>query len=140
MNGSASAPSSATMNGTRCAIRAAMKATSRERRSSLATRIGHFSRRAVASAAASCDVVNDVPMLSTWTLKPVRKTTRYQPQSIREVCMSSDLSEAIEDNLKIGFIPELDRFIEAADSNLYVPMPDGWWVGVSDVVDSTGAI
>ena len=40
MIGSASAPSSATMNGTRCAIRPAMKATSRESRSSLATMIG----------------------------------------------------------------------------------------------------
>ena len=37
MKGSASTPSSATMNGTRCAIRREMKATSRERRSSLAT-------------------------------------------------------------------------------------------------------
>ena len=38
-------PSSATMNGTRCAIRPAMKATSRDRRSSLATTTGHFAVR-----------------------------------------------------------------------------------------------
>src|SRR5690348_4871681 len=54
MNGSASAPSSATMNATRCAINPLMKCTSRDRRSSFATRIGHFCFRACASAAASC--------------------------------------------------------------------------------------
>ena len=53
--------------------------------------------------------------------------------------MSSDITEAIADP-KIAFVPVLGRFEEAADSNLYVPIPDGWWVGVSDVVDSTGAI
>ena len=37
MNGSASAPSSATMKGTRCAIKPEMKATSRDRRHSFAT-------------------------------------------------------------------------------------------------------
>jgi hypothetical protein len=42
MNGSASAPSSATPNGTRWAIRSAMKATSRESRSSLATSWGRL--------------------------------------------------------------------------------------------------
>ena len=42
MNGSASAPSSATMKGTRCAMSPAIKATSRESRSSLATMTGHF--------------------------------------------------------------------------------------------------
>ena len=42
MNGSASRPSSATMKGTRWAIRPATKATSRERRSSLATTTLHF--------------------------------------------------------------------------------------------------
>ena len=46
MNGSASAPSSATMNGTRCAISPAMKATSRESRSSLETITGHLAERA----------------------------------------------------------------------------------------------
>ena len=50
MNGSASAPSSATMNGTRCAIRPAMNATSRESRSSLATMTGAFACLACASA------------------------------------------------------------------------------------------
>ena len=40
MNGSASAPSSATRNGTRCAISPEMKATSRDSRSSLATMTG----------------------------------------------------------------------------------------------------
>ena len=42
MKGSASAPSSATMNGTRWAMRPEMKATSRESRSSLATMTGHL--------------------------------------------------------------------------------------------------
>ena len=54
MNGSASTPSSATMNGTRCAISPAMNATSRESRSSLATMTGHLPARPAASAAASC--------------------------------------------------------------------------------------
>ena len=52
MKGSASAPSSATMNGTRCAISPAMKATSRESRSSLETITGHLAERPVAKAAA----------------------------------------------------------------------------------------
>src|SRR5215218_10070300 len=54
MNGSVSGPSSATMNGTRCAIRPAMNATSRLSLSSFATSTGHFRRFASARAAASC--------------------------------------------------------------------------------------
>ena len=46
MNGSASRPSSATMNGTRCAIRPDTNATSRESRSSLETRTQHLAVRA----------------------------------------------------------------------------------------------
>jgi hypothetical protein len=42
MKGSASAPSSATMNGTRCAIRPAMNAHVTREPSSLATRTGHL--------------------------------------------------------------------------------------------------
>src|SRR5713226_2662437 len=53
MNGSASRPCSATMNGTLCAIRAATKATSRDRRSSLATTTLHFADLAAERAAAS---------------------------------------------------------------------------------------
>jgi hypothetical protein len=48
MNGSASRPSSATMNGTRCAIRPATKATSRDRRSSFETKTQHFAALAQA--------------------------------------------------------------------------------------------
>jgi hypothetical protein len=51
INGSASRPSSATMKGTRCAIRPATKATSRESRSSLATTTLHFAVFAAAKAA-----------------------------------------------------------------------------------------
>ena len=54
MNGSASRPSSATIKGTRWAIRPATKATSRENRSSLATTTLHFAAFAAANAAASC--------------------------------------------------------------------------------------
>jgi hypothetical protein len=54
MKGSASRPSSATMNGTRCAISPATKATSRDRRSSLETRTQHLAAFAWARAAASC--------------------------------------------------------------------------------------
>src|SRR5271166_5442044 len=54
-NGSTSAPSSATRNGTRCAMRPLMKCTSRERRSNFATTTGALPcRRASASAAESC--------------------------------------------------------------------------------------
>jgi hypothetical protein len=52
MNGSASRPSSATMNGTRWAIRPTTKATSRESRSSLATTTLHFAAFAALKAAA----------------------------------------------------------------------------------------
>src|SRR6476619_5893281 len=48
MNGSASAPSSATMKATLCAMRPLMKCTSRDRRSSFATMTVHLSRRASA--------------------------------------------------------------------------------------------
>jgi hypothetical protein len=51
MKGSASRPNSATMNGTRCAIRPATKATSRESRSSFDTNTLHFALLAAASAA-----------------------------------------------------------------------------------------
>ena len=54
MNGSASAPSSATMNGVRWLMRPEMKCTSLDRRQSLATMIGHLSLRAAARAALSC--------------------------------------------------------------------------------------
>src|SRR5436190_16898158 len=54
MKGSASTPSSATMNGTCCAISPAMNATSRDSRSSLATMTGHLPARPAARAAASC--------------------------------------------------------------------------------------
>lgn len=37
-------------------------------------------------------------------------------------------------------IPALDRFDQAADSSRYVPLPDNWFVALSDVVDSTSAI
>src|SRR4051812_23937593 len=53
MNGSASEPSSATMNGTRWAIRPEMKATSRDSRSSFETITGHLAARAAASAVAN---------------------------------------------------------------------------------------
>src|SRR5207249_625848 len=53
MNGSASAPSSVTTNGTLCTIKPLMKCTSRPIRSSLAAMIGHFAFRARARAVAS---------------------------------------------------------------------------------------
>jgi hypothetical protein len=53
MNGSASTPSSVTMNGTRLSIKPEMNATSRERRQSFATTTGTFAFRAFASASAS---------------------------------------------------------------------------------------
>ncbi|MGI9409726.1 MAG: DUF3095 domain-containing protein [Hyphomicrobiaceae bacterium] len=37
-------------------------------------------------------------------------------------------------------IPEIAEFAEVADSARYVSVPNGWLVGTSDVVDSTGAI
>ena len=53
MNGYTSAPNSATRNGTRCTMSPAMKCTSRDNRSSLATSTGQSRRRAAARAAAS---------------------------------------------------------------------------------------
>jgi hypothetical protein len=53
MKGSASRPSSATMNGTRCAINPATNATSRESLSSFETRTLHLALRAADNAAAS---------------------------------------------------------------------------------------
>ena len=37
-------------------------------------------------------------------------------------------------------IPPFSRFEEVADDARYRPLPDGWQVGVADIVDSTGAI
>jgi hypothetical protein len=54
MNGSASAPNSATMKGVLWVIRPLMKCTSRLKRSSFATMIGDFSFFAAFNAAASC--------------------------------------------------------------------------------------
>ena len=54
MNGSTLRPSAQTMNGTRCAIRPAMNATSRDSRSNLATATSHFAFLAAFSAALSC--------------------------------------------------------------------------------------
>jgi hypothetical protein len=53
MNGSASAPYSVTMNGTRCAIKPEIDATSRDKRQSFATTTGAFTFFAFASASAS---------------------------------------------------------------------------------------
>lgn len=40
----------------------------------------------------------------------------------------------------IDTVPVLDRFELLAEPEQYVPVPDDWWIGVSDVVDSGGAI
>ncbi|MEM7121385.1 MAG: DUF3095 family protein [Pseudomonadota bacterium] len=40
----------------------------------------------------------------------------------------------------IETIPELGDFGEVADPTQFVPLPDDWHIGVSDVVDSAGAI
>ena len=37
-------------------------------------------------------------------------------------------------------VPALDLFAQVANPSLYVPLPDDWHIGVSDVVDSTSAI
>ncbi len=37
-------------------------------------------------------------------------------------------------------IPELDQFEKVADAALYRPLPDNWFVGVSDIVDSKSKI
>ena len=37
-------------------------------------------------------------------------------------------------------VPVLDRFTDVADPSRYVPLPDDWRIGLSDVVDSTKAI
>ncbi len=40
----------------------------------------------------------------------------------------------------IAFVPILTRFKDVASLNMYAPVPDDWWIGVSDVVNSTRAI
>ena len=40
----------------------------------------------------------------------------------------------------IETVPVLRRFASAADVSLYRPLPDDWFIGVSDVVDSTSAV
>lgn len=37
-------------------------------------------------------------------------------------------------------VPVLDHFAQVADPSRFMPLPDDWVIGVSDVVDSTGAI
>jgi hypothetical protein len=37
-------------------------------------------------------------------------------------------------------LPVLDDFSDVTDPARFVPLPDDWWIGVSDVVNSTGAI
>ena len=40
----------------------------------------------------------------------------------------------------IKTVPVLDHFAQVADPSCYVPLPDDWRIGLSDVVNSTGAI
>jgi hypothetical protein len=40
----------------------------------------------------------------------------------------------------VDSVPILDRFAMAAEPSHYIPLPDHWHIGVSDVVDSTSAI
>lgn len=40
----------------------------------------------------------------------------------------------------IDTVPILEQFSQAADPASYLPVPADWWIGNSDVVDSTGAI
>ncbi|SLN39380.1 DUF3095 family protein [Oceanibacterium hippocampi] len=37
-------------------------------------------------------------------------------------------------------VPVLNRFADVADASHYMPLPDDWEIGLSDVVNSTGAI
>jgi hypothetical protein len=37
-------------------------------------------------------------------------------------------------------VPRLSHFAQAADPSAYAPLPDDWYIGVSDVVDSSSAI
>ncbi len=37
-------------------------------------------------------------------------------------------------------LPAFSRFADVADARCYVPVPDDWWIGVTDVVASTAAI
>ena len=40
----------------------------------------------------------------------------------------------------IDSVPVLEHFTQATDARRYVPVPSEWWIGISDVVDSTAAI
>lgn len=37
-------------------------------------------------------------------------------------------------------IPQLSDFAQVTDPAYYQPVPDDWWIGISDVVDSTAAV
>lgn len=37
-------------------------------------------------------------------------------------------------------VPTFASFAQIADPDLYVPLPDGWLIGIADVVDSTAAV
>lgn len=45
-----------------------------------------------------------------------------------------------EDESWLYTVPTLTRFSQCGDASLYAPLPDDWYVGVSDVVDSASAI
>src|SRR5271165_1771825 len=108
MNGSASAPSSATMNGTRCAIRPEMNATSRDRRHSLATTTAALPLRACASAAASFGRRSraSAPLpVSTSTYSPVTS----QPSAAAKRAMASrwaSIPRPLLDDADVGFLLE----------------------------------
>ena len=73
MKGSASAPSSATMNGTFCVMGPGFEATSRDNRSNLATMTGNLPAfRAAVSAAASWASVLRVGTLTRFNLDELR--------------------------------------------------------------------
>jgi len=40
----------------------------------------------------------------------------------------------------IATVPVLEHFSQVADESRYSVVPDDWFIGISDVVDSTSAI
>jgi hypothetical protein len=109
MKGSASRPNSATMNGTRWAIRPATKATSRDNRSSLATTTLHFLLFAAARAAASCGRLSSasapLPLSNSTNSPQMAKDSAAANRSIAARCASIPRPERCccrVETLKIG--------------------------------------
>ncbi len=53
----------------------------------------------------------------------------------------SKVDKATDENITwVETVPTLTHFAQVGDASLYVPLPDDWYLGLSDVLDSTESI